>query len=116
MYISSDQKSSEEVNYFENIIEFEEPDSVIEQQEYFDIIAIQKFEGPFNEEMVDKIKTFYITVTVTLVTLMLLICLYGYICYKRRRFEVIEKRNSMDGSRRRMSRPSEGVQQQLLDK
>ena len=113
MYLSSEIKSSEEVNYLGGLVEFEDSRP---QQEYFDIIEIQKFENPFAGEMVDKIKTFYITVTVTLVSLMLLLCLYGYICYKRRRFEVIEKRNSMDGSRRRMSRPEGSVQQHLLNK
>lgn len=108
MFINSE--SSEEKSY---LVEFEEPEP---QQQYFDIIEIQKFSDPFTGDMVDKIKTFYITVTVTLVSLMLLLCLYGYICYKRRRFEVIEKRNSMDGSRRKMSRPNESVQQHLLSK
>ncbi|XP_062540541.1 uncharacterized protein LOC134208721 [Armigeres subalbatus] len=89
---------------------------VYDDTNYIDMWRSKSTSG--SDMLSDKIQMFYIyiTVTITSVFVIILLGIFGYMCYKRKGFQSIENQQDIETSRRRSSRRSQRRQSRHYSK
>ncbi|XP_029733540.1 uncharacterized protein LOC109398080 [Aedes albopictus] len=86
------------------------PDSLLESDDESNFIDMWRSKSTSGSDMLsDKIQMFYIyiTVTITSVFVLILLGIFGYMCYKRKGFQSIENQQDIETTRRQSSRRSQ---------
>lgn len=84
-----------------------DPSEIDDDTNYIDMMSSKSTSG--SSMLSDKIQMFYIyiTVTITSVFLLILLGIFGYMCYKRKGFQSIENQQDIETTRRQSSRRSQ---------
>ncbi|EAT41855.1 AAEL006537-PA [Aedes aegypti] len=84
-----------------------DPPEIDDDTNYIDMWRSKSTSG--SDMLSDKIQMFYIyiTVTITSVFVLILLGIFGYMCYKRKGFQSIENQQDIETTRRQSSRRSQ---------